>query len=285
MEYYEPRNIPNRRLIGYETQKKVLYAMGLKTAIEGGDKRALLFGYPGVGKSIAPYDTACTLNNKYGCRFSLLHIRCEELIELRDLKDLYRYVEESEQLIVVFDEMEALAPPIEEISAERARVVHACRRFFDQQHEKTLMIAITNYLPRIERSIFRKFSGYPIYFPPTSDEILAELIKENLGVSIEIAEKTVRIMLRECSDMGLKPMGDHVVRACKSIRGRSYSKDNPEELAKQLLGAMPAPPLEEDVARYKSRYRPLILYFERHTSSFWLEELKRLEERLQAAGA
>lgn len=279
-EFYKADEIPSDVVfVNYEEQIHALAGIALKTA-KGGSVHSLLFGFPGTGKSEAPFALVKHVEEKFSVRFSLTMIRCDELatkmysaqstkMNIEELDKTVKRAERDTPALICFDEMESIWSPIM-ASPTRAALISWARHFLDSHKEKIMVLGITNYPAAVEISLLRRF-GNQVYFDFPNLDIVEKIIRNLLGIT---RYKEVAYLLMEgYSNMRSRPVGKEIVQACKELRRdkRELNQITEAEMANRLLaycGSSLA--TTRKVEEYETQQAPLIVKSNTYTIPFWL---------------
>ncbi|MEX2159453.1 MAG: ATP-binding protein [Dehalococcoidia bacterium] len=150
-------------------------------------KMAIIFGYPGGGKSSVARRVAWDLRAENGGKaWPVLRIRCEKIRTMPEEEARERLAQISTVVssrgnpqIVVLDELDGIAP-------EHSRRSLACWWVIDlvkdlKDHPRgVFLIAATNHPMRIDATIFSEM-GRLLDIPPPEDDTLLPLLKEHLN--------------------------------------------------------------------------------------------------------
>lgn len=263
LEFYSPKKIPSKELIGYDLVKRAALGIGLAVA-KGRGHFIRAFGFPGTGKSVFGFDIAHRLNADFDLGYSMLYIRCDDLATrtistAKIIDELQQRVRQSRMnlpSITVFDEIDSLTTPIAEAEARVARLTRWVRDYAENCPERTFAIGVTNYPYRMDYSIFRRL-GANLYFEPTPRPMVGDILKRFLKI-----EKCKEIGERLCQELekdDFVPMGSDVVHACEVLKRlhQDIEKLPPEKLCEDLIahtGGVPRQFTED----YETKYRSLI---------------------------
>jgi len=279
-EFYTCDSIKPGPFVNYEKQIKALSGMAL-TAARGGFKRSLLFGFPGTGKSNAPFALVKHLKENLSLCFSLTMIRCDELATKlyseqyvnEKIISLNKSVERAKRnapALICFDEMESIWSQVE-ISPAKAILLSWARDFLDAYTKKVMILGITNYPAIVEPSLLRRFPS-PIYFDLPTPKMIEKIVQKQL--KIERYVDVAYLLVRGYSEVGLSPVGKEIVLACKELQidEPKLSTFSEKEIAYRLLAYSSSGGATSDsVTKYKEQQRSLIMLSNRYTIPVWLQ--------------
>jgi SpoVK/Ycf46/Vps4 family AAA+-type ATPase len=150
--------------------------------------RLLFCGPPGCGKTLAAEVLATELGMELATvRFDAVvsSLLGETAANLRQVFDFL----ESNRVVALFDEFDAIAKEREDVSehGELKRVVTAFLQMLDGYRGKSLILAATNHERLLDRALWRRFDELMVFEKPTSEQV-TELLKMKLrGVRSDIA--------------------------------------------------------------------------------------------------
>lgn len=273
-------------MVGYERQMDAGIAIAL-SVVDGISKSALIFGFPGNGKTLFPNAVAYRLKGKEEAPFSLVMIECDAMpTEVSDpeelLGDLRNAVDEALQLqpvILCFDEIDHLCPHISEVPPSRGTFSAWMRRLLKGegfQANHALVIGTTNYPPCIEPSVKRNFQ-IPIYFEPTPREVAKKIIKKRLIDSQRVARKYVD----NFKSLHRRPMGAEIMSACLQVKKTDTDLESlsEDEIISSLMASTPIPPSDRELRAYEKENADIIKMSEDIAIPYWLDIYKRTAKR------
>lgn len=273
--FYEPHEIPDKRLFGYKLQFMAGLGLALSVA-QGGSLETLVFGLPRTGKTVLPYALAHELNNKYGKPFSLTMIDCDECAGTEYEKDLFKALDLAGKrlpAIIGFDEFEGCAPPIAKIPPGTPAAIQSrrIRRYASERQirEKTLVLCISNYPAIIELSTAGNFDSV-IYFNSTDLQAITEIIKKYIGV--DNAESVAELLIERRQSLGWATLGFNVIKACERLEKKKdkLKNESTETLAERLdMESGPGVTLRQ-VSEYEDSYREWVTFAE--SQQGWYEQ-------------
>lgn len=280
--FYSPTEIPaDKRLFGYDLQKKA--GLGLSIGVHrGGCQTLLTFGYPGTGKSDYPFVLASILNQHFDPPFSVIEIKCDKMASVIDnpletrsmLTERLNEAQEHKPLIISFDEIESMVPPLEEVIASRGTLVQWLRDYLNEIRSKTMLLAVTNYPKRVDDSVYRRLH-VPIYFNPTPHEVVRTLIREFIGCAGNVADEIARGIAANLKRHKMIPMGANVIYACKTAIKACDDLNTltTEEIVNHLTSCIP-PTSSKSVQNYRKGNKDLIEFSEKRILPYWSERAR-----------
>jgi hypothetical protein len=263
--FYKHDEITEAKLYG--SSQLFMASVGMALSVSKGNSlEILVLGYPRTGKSVLPGALAYQLNKKYGQKYSLVTVDCDECAGTEYEKDLNKALRLSEKnlpSILAFDEYEGCAPPISRIAPETPAALQSrrVRRYAGEKERKpqSLLLAISNYPDIIELSASGNFDSV-LYFKPTDKETVAEIIKATLGR--DDAYAIGNLLIESRVSLGFATLGHNVLKACDWLAKskESLKQKSTEEVAK-ILGCVCGPGATlKQIEEYEEKYKEWIEY-------------------------
>lgn len=211
---------------GYKREIEVGTTIAKRAFEEKRISSCLAFGMAGTGKSAFAYQVTLALNQKHKLPFSLLHISCESLASRAsdattvksDLNKTIFYVKQYRPIVVVFDELDALAPDRVKSESRYREVNHWLMDRLAQGFEEpisregqVMVIGVTNDPAGIDSAVVSRL-GSPIYFVLPNDEVAIgimgifkipnpEAVWKNLLALLEDDRIDGRGLFKACSEV------------------------------------------------------------------------------------
>mgnify|MGYP000204835480 CR=1 FL=1 len=157
------------------SKEEVLGSYGLRPAT-----RLLFYGPPGCGKTTGAEALATELG------LDVATVRLDAVVSsylgetAANLRKVFDFVE-AHQLVVLFDEFDALGKEREDPSehGELRRVINAFLQLLDAYRGPSVLISATNHEGLIDRALWRRFDDVLLFDRPTSEQIL-DLVRSKL---------------------------------------------------------------------------------------------------------
>jgi thymidylate kinase len=234
---------PRPLFVGRENLLKAGIALGARAAANNCAINALVFGFPGTGKTSFAHALAHSLNTA-GLPYSLLWMPCGRYAtslgpsEVRErLQDADRFLAQSEPIMVVFDEIDAVSPDRQD-TRSASTVAHwtlDALRQMNVQSRPRLVLAITNFPRNVEPALLGEF-GLRFYLPlPSIDEAVALLELAGVRHPAEVAQEYALL----CADHSSSFTGrglHHAVRDVRILMGEKLDDLSPKKIAELLFG-------------------------------------------------
>lgn len=227
----------------------------------------LCFGMSGTGKTSIVRQSVWILNNSHNIQCSRIEIKCNALalsastveIAKHYLKKGIFYMKRYRPMVVVFDELDALArnrvlsdPRITEFS-------HLVCGMIDEKFAEVIakegglvVVGITNDPEGVDDAV-RGRLGPTIYLPLPSLDVIGQVL-QNQGIPSykEVAGSVADCLGNDC----ISPRG--LAEGCINVRKRMSAllhgtKTNPDEVAKEILGASGRRKSQNQVQEYERR--------------------------------
>lgn len=251
--YLPPDKIAEKGLVGYDRQLKACAAIAL-SVVGGGHKKALVFGYPGVGVRSFPQAAAYYLNKKCRQSFSFALASCEKLVYgtsenaiNRFFDELVKTVKQASPIILQIDGIELVSPLssyIDTFSRVQSSLNYVLRALLDLPLTDTLLVATAHNPSILDPTIVQRFT-IPIYMEPTNREIIVEILHQHFGEknAANIADGLVSFMKR----FKFLVVSSELCRAIDEVkRSNAKIEDLPPDKIVDLLTSSISPCASED---------------------------------------
>ena len=286
-----PGKLRKTESIGYATQKEAAVAAGLE-ASRYGDKRILVFGFPGCGAKGFVEAVLRRLENRLRA-FSMLltsaFLSCEELIVEPEFEKTLKNVQKSMDdlmkqsvkdghfVVLIIKRPDALSSKIRNFQQRKERVTHWLSSFLGKHYGKILMVCMSDDPSCVHTSLISNFK-MPLYLKHLDLESTKTIFEAKLSRKdrFEIAERLYYSVEKD----GFKVVSAEVVKAID--RATTLVKDfddlSIEEAAEYIKRRIyPCYP-STDVADYENRNKELISYSEGFVSDYWPRKLKEFQD-------
>lgn len=254
-------------LVNYSDQISTLTKMAKKAFDGSSFALCLMFGMAGTGKTSLVKQSAWLLCNSHGVQCSHLEIKCNTLVRASSTADVAKYyldksiiyVEKYRPMIVVFDELDALArnrvladPRITEFSLLMCGLLDDGFRKTIKENGRLMIVGITNDPEGVDDAV-RDRLGPTIYVPlPTLSVIREILQKEGMPQYARVADKIGEYLGND----SMSPRG--LVEACRNMKNHMSkmledTSVSPEEIAREILGSGGGRKSQHQVEEYERR--------------------------------
>jgi AAA+ superfamily predicted ATPase len=252
-------------MAGYEKQLGGVFEFARFLAAESMAWTIMGFGWPGTGKTIFPKVLAHQLNSS-GMSVGLAYIRCQALtarLSVDEVKERLASLEDfisqrAEPKIIVFDELDALAPSRRDNPA-LLRLSMWAMDFLDlgNEHLKgSIIIGVTNDPEQVEPAV-RSRLHCSLYFElPEMDAIVAMLDHAEIPNAEAVADQLWQALAKE----GWRATGRSVytgIVLVKKLLGASLKDADPAAVARLLRQHSRGVP-DDEFQRYQFTNRGLI---------------------------
>lgn len=278
-----PKEIPKTELYGYDLEVEAGLGLGL-SVVKGGEKRALVFGLPGSGVGTFPRAIAWNLNASCDIPFSLLRVRCEDIIlehEVRqavgNLLGFEEKIEANRPVVIHIQRPEALSKSFENFHKTKAFTKLWLSTFLGRRHDKALIICTTDNPKYIDFSLLKSFK-IPIYLSSLDSESVRRILCTFFDR--EDCDKIARQLHQEMRRDGFELVSAEVVNACRET-AKSIENFNElpvdEAVAFLRKNIFPCYP-SDHVSEYQELNSGLISFSKEVTLDYWPRKFKEFKK-------